>query len=54
MACLWSLADYNIAPVVTIDEVRVLLEALREDSIDLHELMFYRVPQAPPKRSIIN
>ncbi|PXF45704.1 CBL-interacting protein kinase 31 [Gracilariopsis chorda] len=54
MAWLWRLSDYNNAGVVTIDELRVFLEALKEDSIDLHELVFYRVPQATLEQSIIN
>lgn len=52
MAWLWRLADYNNAGVVTIDELRVFLEAVNEDSIALHESVFYREPQATVEESI--
>eukprot|EP00178_Gracilaria_changii_P003253 TRINITY_DN1477_c0_g1_i1.p1 TRINITY_DN1477_c0_g1~~TRINITY_DN1477_c0_g1_i1.p1 ORF type:complete len:1142 (+),score=158.12 TRINITY_DN1477_c0_g1_i1:660-4085(+) len=54
MAWLWRLVNFNRTGVITLDELRVFLEVLKEDSIDLQELVFYREPQATLEESIIN
>ncbi|CAN8066351.1 unnamed protein product [Agarophyton chilense] len=54
MVWLWRLVNFNGTGVITLEELRVFLEALKEDSIDLKELVFYREPQATLEESIIN
>jgi len=54
MQWLWRLVDFGGAGVVTLDELRVFLEALSEDGIDLEELVFYKEPGVPLEERILN
>lgn len=54
MKWLWNLVDYKCAGIVTLEELRVFLAALREDGIDLEELAFYKESGVPLDECIIN
>ncbi|KAK1864869.1 hypothetical protein I4F81_007405 [Pyropia yezoensis] len=54
MQWLWRLVDSNGTGVVTLDELRVFLEALSEDGIDLEELVFYKERGVPLEERILN
>lgn len=54
MKWLWNLVDYKSAGIVTLEELRVFLDALREDGIDLEELAFYKESGVPLDECIIN
>lgn len=54
MKWLWNLVDYNCTGIVTLEELRVFLGALREDGIDLEELAFYKESGVPLDECIIN
>jgi serine/threonine protein kinase/Ca2+-binding EF-hand superfamily protein len=54
MKWLWNLVDFNSSGVVTLEELKVFLQALREDGIDLEELAFYKERGVPLDECIIN
>ncbi|GAB0490998.1 hypothetical protein MMPV_002241 [Pyropia vietnamensis] len=54
MQWLWRLVDSSGTGVVTLDELRVFLEALSEDGIDLEELVFYKERGVPLEERILN
>lgn len=54
MKWLWNLVDFNCTGIVTLEELRVFLAALREDGIDLEELAFYKESGVPLDECIIN
>lgn len=54
MQWLWRLVDSSGTGVVSLDELRVFLEALSEDGIDLEELVFYKERGVPLEERILN
>ncbi len=54
MEWLWKLTDFNRQGVVTLEELRIFLQALEEDGIFLEELAFYKEGGVPLEESIIN
>jgi serine/threonine protein kinase len=51
---LWNLVDFNCNGIITLEELRVFLQALKEDGIDLEELAFYKESGVPLDECIIN
>lgn len=54
MEWLWKLTDFEREGVVTLEELRIFLQALEEDGIFLEELAFYKEGGVPLEESIIN
>lgn len=54
MEWLWKLTDFNRQEVITLEELRIFLQALEEDGILLEELAFYKEGGVPLEESIIN
>lgn len=54
MEWLWKLTDFNRQEVITLEELRIFLQALEEDGIRLEELAFYKEGGVPLEESIIN
>jgi serine/threonine protein kinase/Ca2+-binding EF-hand superfamily protein len=54
MQWLWKLVDFDSNGMITLEELRVFLEALGEDGIDLQELAFYKEAGVPLEECIMN